>query len=299
MQELLVDLTDWMKRFSEYFKGDGQQTQILEAKGYHENFLLRCSTQQQSKLPVKSANDSLTVYFTVAFAALPAEPMIPRASDARVGFFTTPILVGGPTQATTVQYVISKWDLARRKQLQYVIDKSVPEIYHETIKKGVMAWNETIPVCDVNGSGEPLLHCVAPGDVDYPDEYEAGDGRHVAIFMTNPSTKGLLGYGPSAVDYRSGEILTASVVLALKSHVKIPSDYSEHLLKQKDSCLQPCVISCPSTGLSLLGLASMALCAPEHIVGRPAEQQHIPSSLGEGAENLTARPADRRRWFEQ
>ena len=78
----------------------------------------------------------------------------------------------------------------------------MPEIYHETIKKGVMAWNEarpfslattgtgggwfwgrivsvglrcwrqqpqeTIPVRDVNGSGEPLLHCVAPGDVDYP-----------------------------------------------------------------------------------------------------------------------------------
>eukprot|EP00438_Fugacium_kawagutii_P000934 Skav228056 [mRNA] locus=scaffold2067:16690:17585:- [translate_table: standard] len=138
-EELLVDLTDWLKRFSEYFKGDGQQTQILvtwmqydgiqaptacaaypfqvlnvpsrialraqEAKGYRENFLVRCSTQQQSKLPVKSAKDSLTVYFTaprryqdapevsvaprssslaqVAFAALPAEPMIPRASDAR------------------------------------------------------------------------------------------------------------------------------------------------------------------------------------------------------------------------
>jgi len=35
-----------------------------EAKGYKDNFLIRCSTQQQSKLPVKSAKDSLTVYFT-------------------------------------------------------------------------------------------------------------------------------------------------------------------------------------------------------------------------------------------
>lgn len=233
-QELLVDLTDWMKRFSEYFKGDGQQTQILEAKGYKDNFLIRCSTQQQSKLPVKSAKDSLTVYFTVAFASLPAEAMTPRASDARVGFFTTPILVGGPTQATTVQYVISKWNLERRKQLQYVIDKSVPEIYHETIKKGVLAWNETLCGATDRSDPLPLVLCVAPGDDEYPEEYEAGDGRHIAIFMTNPSTKGLLGYGPSAVDYRSGEILTASVVLALKSHVTIPSDYSEPLLKQKD-----------------------------------------------------------------
>ena len=36
-----------------------------------------------------------------------------------------------------------------------VIDKSVPEIYHETIKKGVMAWNEAMPdirLLDVAGS---------------------------------------------------------------------------------------------------------------------------------------------------
>ncbi|CAJ1357307.1 unnamed protein product, partial [Effrenium voratum] len=97
-RELVVDLTDWVKRFAEYFKGDAEQTQILEAKGYASNFLVRCSTQQVSKLPVK-AGDALTVYFTVAFVALPAEPMVPRPADARVGFFTSPILVGGPSQA--------------------------------------------------------------------------------------------------------------------------------------------------------------------------------------------------------
>lgn len=33
-----------------------------------------------------------------------------------------------------------------------VIDKSVPEIYHETIKKGVLAWNEAMPDYPVAGS---------------------------------------------------------------------------------------------------------------------------------------------------
>ena len=87
--------------------------------------------------------------------------------------------------------------------------------------------------------GCAVLHCVAPDDSDYPQEYQPGDGRHISIFMTNPSTKGLLGYGPSAFDYRSGEILMASVVLGLKSHVKIPSDFSESLFKSPDStCCQ-------------------------------------------------------------
>lgn len=41
------------------------------------------------------------------------------------------------------------------------------------ISAGLRCWHhrpqETIPVRDVNGSGEPgWLHCVAPGDVDYP-----------------------------------------------------------------------------------------------------------------------------------
>ena len=84
-----------------------------------------------------------------------------------------------------------------------------------------------------------MLQCIGPEDSDYPEEYEPGDGRHISIFMTNPSTKGLLGYGPSAFDYRSGEILMASVVLGLKPHVKIPSDFSEALLKSPDSnCCQ-------------------------------------------------------------
>ncbi|CAE7387875.1 cdc48 [Symbiodinium sp. CCMP2456] len=237
MEEFLLDLTDWLKRFSEYFKGDMEHTQILEMKGYTSNFLVRCSTQQPSKMPVKSAQSSLTVYYTVAFSALPEVPMVPRPSDPRVGFFTNSILVGGPRQATTIQHVISRWDLTKHHELQYVIDRAVPKLYHETIKKGVHAWNAAFePVV-----GRPVLRCVGPDDSDYPEEYHPGDGRHIAIFMTNPSTKGLLGYGPSAFDYRSGEILMASVMLGLKPHVKVPSDLSETLLKSPDSnsCQQP------------------------------------------------------------
>ncbi|CAE7203586.1 cdc48, partial [Symbiodinium pilosum] len=235
MEEFLLDLTDWLKRFSEYFKGDEAHTQILEMKGYSSNFLVRCSTQQPSNVPVKSAKGSLTVYYTVAFSALPEVPMVPRPSDPRVGYFTNAILVGGPRQATTVQHVISRWDLTRHQQLKYVIDRAVPKLYHETIKTGVHAWNAAFEFV----LGRAVLHCVAPDDSDYPEEYQPGDGRHISIFMTNPSTKGLLGYGPSAFDYRSGEILMASVVLGLKSHVKIPSDFSESLFKSPDStCCQ-------------------------------------------------------------
>ena len=64
----------------------------------------------------------------VAFSALPDVPMVPRPSDPRVGYFTNSILVGGPRQATTVQHVISKWNLERHQYLQYVIDRAVPKL---------------------------------------------------------------------------------------------------------------------------------------------------------------------------
>ena len=65
----------------------------------------------------------------MAFSALPEVPMVPRPSDPRVGYFTNAILVGGPRQATTVQHVISRWDLTRHQQLKYVIDRAVPKLY--------------------------------------------------------------------------------------------------------------------------------------------------------------------------
>lgn len=60
-------------------------------------------------------------------------------------------------QKDQVQHVISKWDLSRGDQLIYVIDKSVPEIYHETIKKGVLAWNAPWAVGTELQSGFPEM----------------------------------------------------------------------------------------------------------------------------------------------
>ena len=42
-------------------------------------------------------------------------------------------------------------------------------------------------------------------------------------YMTNPVMEGLLGYGPSVVDFRSGEILVAHCLLGLKPFVESTS----------------------------------------------------------------------------
>jgi len=235
-RELLVDMTEWLKMFSAYFKGESAHTYLLETRAFSDNFLFRFSTQSKCDAPLKRQSEGLTVYFTVAFVKLPKEPMVPRPADPRVGYFMTPVLVGGPRQATTVQYVANRWNLDRCKFLVYVIDASVPDVYHSTIKQGVMAWNAAFEACGLCN----IMRCVAPGDLDYPTEYVQGDGRHIAISMTNPSTRGLLGCGPSAVDYRSGEILMASVMLGLKSHVESASRYSEDLLVRPTSAQKGC-----------------------------------------------------------
>ena len=147
--------------------------------------------------------------------------MTPRVHDRRVGYFTTSILKGDENKVTLENYVINRWNFDRRRKLTYCIDPNVPKIYHDVIKQGVRSWN---PSFIQAGFPEPgPIDCVAPGDADFPEDYARGDARFNVIYMTNPVMEGLLGYGPSVVDFRSGEILVAHCLLGFKPFVESTS----------------------------------------------------------------------------
>ena len=70
----------------------------------------------------------------------------------------------------------------------------------------MLSWNKSFAAA---GCGPAVVDCVASGDADFPADYAPGDARFSVIHMTNPESGGLLGYGPSVVDFRSGQILAA------------------------------------------------------------------------------------------
>jgi hypothetical protein len=218
--DMLIDATRWFFSFaggiSNITRGPSE-TYLLETRAFEKNFFLRFATQGGSGAPLKESNFSgrlapaTTVYFTVAFCLLPAKPMVPRMFDRRVGYFTTPILKGGQHQTTAENYVINRWSFEQRdRRLLYCIDPNVPNLYHATIKKGVLSWNTAFMAAGFEAPGP--IACVAPEDDDFPADFARGDARFNAIFMTNPMWN-LLGYGPSVVDFRSGEILVSHVLL--------------------------------------------------------------------------------------
>ena len=52
-------------------------------------------SRSRRRRPLHASGGSLVSYFSVALNLLPKVPMVPRPWDRRVGFFTTPIAVGG------------------------------------------------------------------------------------------------------------------------------------------------------------------------------------------------------------
>ena len=85
----------------------------------------------------------------------------------------------------------------------------------------MLSWNKAFAAA---GFSQPVLQCLAPNDVGYPDDLVKGDARYNVIAMAEP--QGLLGYGPSVVDFRSGEILVAHVLLGLTAFSSSASRWS-------------------------------------------------------------------------
>ena len=219
-QAYLLDVTSWVFSFAMLFGGPPAmngpggtgETSIREYKGYPTNMMFYMQMRRASALTLQTASSAVQ-FFSVAFCLLPDTPMVPRPWDRRVGFFTTEIQIGSSKQITVIEQAINRWRLTDEdgnpKPIVFHLDPSTPELYIPTLKKGVESWNEAFAAAGFPGT----VVCLAKGDDDYPEDFSTGDARFSSIHMTNPARGGLLGYGPSVVDFRSGEILAAQIML--------------------------------------------------------------------------------------
>ena len=97
----------------------------------------------------------------------------------------------------------------------------------------MLAWNAAFEKVGQRGpDGRGVMRCFAPGDEGWPVDYALGDLRYNSIFMTNPAMAGLYGYGPSLVDYRSGEILVGSVLLGFDAFVQFTAAHNTDQLNR-------------------------------------------------------------------
>ena len=159
---------------------------------------------------------SVTMFFS--FVQLPEQPMLPRVSDERLGFFSVRNTdYGRPDHEASRRSYITRWRLEKKdpaaalsepvKPITFYIDRATPETWVPFVKKGVEAWQAAF---EAAGFKQAIVAKLAPTPEEDPD-FDAGDARYSVIrWVPSPVANA---YGPHISDPRTGEILEADIVL--------------------------------------------------------------------------------------
>jgi len=157
---------------------------------------------------------SMFLGFYYSFMPLPAHAMHGRRADDRIGHFvSTSQDYSDDVTPTTAVHLVERWRLEKqdpaaelsepRQPIVYWIDANVPVKYRESVKQGVLAWNEAFERIGFKDA-------IVVKQQTEADRFDTMDARHASIRWFVGSDVGFA-IGPSQVDPRSGEILDADI----------------------------------------------------------------------------------------
>ena len=201
---------------------DKNKSKIHHIKNYPENTNIKTEYVYSnpsvlnggSSAVTDGRNVSIKVFHT--FMNMPEDDYKVRMDDARVGYFITE--TNDMTTTSTVNYrdMIHRWKLVKKnpdaaisepvKPITWWIENSTPMEWRETIKEGVLAWNEAF---EKAGFKNAMVVKVQPDDADW----DAGDVRYNVLRWTSSPNPPFGGYGPSFVNPKTGEILGSDIML--------------------------------------------------------------------------------------
>lgn len=201
---------------------DKAKSKINQIKNYPENTNVKTEYVYSnpsvlnggSNAVTDGRNVSIKVFHT--FMSMPDEGYEPRMDDAKVGYFLDQ--TNDMTSTGTVNYrdMINRWRLVKKdpnaaisepvKPITWWIENTTPVEWRETIKEGVLAWNEAF---EKAGFKNAMVVKVQPDDADW----DAGDIRYNVLRWTSSPNPPFGGYGPSFTNPKTGEILGADIML--------------------------------------------------------------------------------------
>lgn len=201
---------------------DKNKSKINEIKNYPENTNVKTEyvyynpgvLNGGSNAITDGRNVSIKVFHT--FMNMPEDDYEVRMDDPRVGYFLTQ--TNDMTSTGTVNYrdMIHRWKLVKKNPeaaisepvtpITWWIENSTPVEWRETIKEGVLAWNEAFEKAGFNNA---MVVKVQPDDADW----DAGDVRYNVLRWTSSPNPPFGGYGPSFVNPKTGEILGSDIML--------------------------------------------------------------------------------------
>ncbi|WP_332852856.1 zinc-dependent metalloprotease [Duganella sp. S19_KUP01_CR8] len=157
---------------------------------------------------------SMFLGFYYSFMPLPAQPMHGRLADDRIGHFVSTMHdYSDDVTPTTAVHVIERWRLEKQDPAQalsepkqpivYWLDANIPEKYRESVKQGILAWNEAFERIG-------FKNAIVVKQQSEKDRFDTMDARHASVRWFVGSDVGFA-IGPRQVDPRSGEILDADI----------------------------------------------------------------------------------------
>lgn len=178
--------------------------------------------------PADSRTGAMTFLMNQSLVLLPKDPMQPRYSDPRVGWFTVRKEdYGTDEQRVAERSFIRRWRLepsdpeayARGelvepvKPIVYYIDPATPEKWRSWFMKGIEDWQ---PAFEAAGFKNAIIAREPPTAEEDPD-FSPEDARYSVVRWIAKTTRNAV--GPSVSDPRTGEII-GSDVLFYHNHMK-------------------------------------------------------------------------------
>jgi len=201
---------------------DKSKSKINEIKNYPENTNIKTEYVYSNPSVINGGSQAVTDGRSVSikvfhtFMNMPESDYEPRMDDARVGYFLTE--TNDMTTTATINYrdMIHRWKLVKKNPeaaisepvtpITWWMEKSTPVEWRETIKEGVLAWNEAF---EKAGFKNAMAVKMQPDSATW----DAGDVRYNVLRWTSSPNPPFGGYGPSFVNPRTGEILGADIML--------------------------------------------------------------------------------------
>eukprot|EP00928_Gymnodinium_smaydae_P083642 TRINITY_DN66889_c2_g1_i1.p1 TRINITY_DN66889_c2_g1~~TRINITY_DN66889_c2_g1_i1.p1 ORF type:complete len:967 (+),score=144.70 TRINITY_DN66889_c2_g1_i1:102-3002(+) len=199
------------------FKQNLMSYRVRSSRVYEHNLLVTVSMQLQGK------EGAVPVDISFSMVELPNEPMKPRPSDDRLGFFTTDYTDVGQQwisskdsdvrAAETVDReisVINRFNVsaAPDQQLRFYVDPTVPKRWRSYFKEGVEAWNQAFAKI-----GRPkAVRAILPDSDEWPKDYDPDDARYSTISWSIELSSAYA-LGLAKMDPRSGQILKSDIIV--------------------------------------------------------------------------------------
>lgn len=193
-------------------------SRILSVKAFENNVIAT------SELTTKVTEGTTSVYVTVEVSSsillLPERPMTGRLDNARVGYFTNPLLsYSDAQQRVDKKQFITRWRLEPRpeereaylrgelvepmKPIVFYIDNSTPYRWREHIKKGVEDWQTAFERAG-------FKNAIQAREVTDSMTIDMDDVNYSVLTYAASAKANAM--GPSILDPRSGEILEADIM---------------------------------------------------------------------------------------